>query len=152
MMPNMDSILIKLTLDLPQVLKALMVRQKMTLGMSNGSPEQAARKMVKNIKQFCKAINAHRTTSINFIPLIQSIKVILISGRILSNALNGLMTQNLDQIGLQRQNLFIRHVIMYTINQGTQAIPCTRNAYQIQKLSNNILVHFMHECIITKKY
>ena len=69
----------------------MMMRQEMTQGMSSGSPEYTARKMVKNLKKFCRAINAHRKTMINFIPSMKIIKVLLILTRILSNALNGLM-------------------------------------------------------------
>ena len=63
----------------------------MTQGMSSGSSEFPAQKMVKNFKLFCRAINAHRKTMINFILSINSIRVSLIDTRILSNALNGLM-------------------------------------------------------------
>ena len=152
MMLKTDSISTKLTLDLLQVQWATIMNKEMTQGILSGSPDYIPGMMEKKKKQFCLSINAHRKISNNFILLIKSLKVILIVTRILFTALTGQMTQKLDQNLFKNQNFCMYHVIMYTLNQGTQMIQYTKNAYQILKLNNNTLVRCKYLCISTKKF
>ena len=150
MMHQKDSILIKLTLDLPLALSILNLRQEMTQGMSSG---QLDYQLIKRMKQFCLSINAPRKTQTNFILQNKIFRLynILIRVRNHFNALIGPMTQKLNQMEFNNQNFYMCHVIIYTHVGVIQTIQFMKNAYLTLKLNNNILNNWLYPYILMKK-